>query len=239
MFIGYPRSGHSLVGSLLDAHPDAVIAHELGALPYVQRGASRNQLYWLILDADRRFTKSGRVWTEFTYAVPGQWQGRFRRLRVIGDKKGGNTTLALGEDPSLLQAVADVVGDKMVLIHVVRNPFDNIATMHRRGFGTLDECADSYFSRCVINDSVRHTDGVTVLDVRHEDVVENPSAQLGRLCSSLGLSTTTDYLADCASTVHAAPHRSRTEVTWPSETSDRVSQGILDFDFLDGYSFDG
>ncbi len=26
MFIGYPKSGHSLVGSLLDAHPDMVIA---------------------------------------------------------------------------------------------------------------------------------------------------------------------------------------------------------------------
>ncbi len=26
MFIGYPRSGHSLVGSLLDAHPNIIVA---------------------------------------------------------------------------------------------------------------------------------------------------------------------------------------------------------------------
>ena len=28
MFIGYPRSGHSIVGSLMDAHPHMVIANE-------------------------------------------------------------------------------------------------------------------------------------------------------------------------------------------------------------------
>ena len=32
IFIGYPRSGHSLLGSLLDAHPEMVIAHELDVL---------------------------------------------------------------------------------------------------------------------------------------------------------------------------------------------------------------
>src|SRR5687767_7508658 len=45
-FVGYPRSGHSLVGSLLDAHPDMAIAHEMDALRFV-RGYSRNQLFHL------------------------------------------------------------------------------------------------------------------------------------------------------------------------------------------------
>ena len=35
LFIGYPRSGHSLVGSLLDAHPDIAIAHEVNVLGLV------------------------------------------------------------------------------------------------------------------------------------------------------------------------------------------------------------
>ena len=40
MFIGYPRSGHSLVGSLLDAHPNIIIAHELNALQFVVAGCT-------------------------------------------------------------------------------------------------------------------------------------------------------------------------------------------------------
>jgi len=35
LFVGYPRSGHSLVGSLIDAHPHAIIAHEVKTLANV------------------------------------------------------------------------------------------------------------------------------------------------------------------------------------------------------------
>ena len=37
LFVGHPRSGHSLVGSLLDAHPDVVVSHELDALEVRRR----------------------------------------------------------------------------------------------------------------------------------------------------------------------------------------------------------
>ncbi|MGH7966379.1 MAG: sulfotransferase, partial [Candidatus Binatia bacterium] len=52
-FIGYPRSGHSIVGAMLDAHPQAVIAHEMGALHYVQVGFDRLRLYHLLLQNTR------------------------------------------------------------------------------------------------------------------------------------------------------------------------------------------
>ena len=32
LFCGYRRSGHSAIGSVIDAHPDALISHELKAL---------------------------------------------------------------------------------------------------------------------------------------------------------------------------------------------------------------
>jgi hypothetical protein len=35
LFIGYPRSGHRLIGALLDAHPDVAIAHEILSGSYV------------------------------------------------------------------------------------------------------------------------------------------------------------------------------------------------------------
>lgn len=41
MFVGYPKSGHSLIGSLLDAHPQMAITHELDVLKYVHAGFSK------------------------------------------------------------------------------------------------------------------------------------------------------------------------------------------------------
>ena len=60
---------------------------------------------------------------------------------MIGDKKGGKSTLRLGERPELLDRLAATVAVPVKIIQVVRNPYDNIATMHRRaprastGFG--------------------------------------------------------------------------------------------------------
>ena len=85
-FIGYPRSGHTLIGSLLDAHPQAMIADELDALRYNQAGFSRRQIFYLLLRNSRISAAGGRERTGYHYRVPGQWQGRFEKLRVIGDK---------------------------------------------------------------------------------------------------------------------------------------------------------
>ena len=36
IFVGYPRSGHSLIAALLDAHPEIVISMEWGALSHLR-----------------------------------------------------------------------------------------------------------------------------------------------------------------------------------------------------------
>jgi hypothetical protein len=41
LFIGYPGSGHTLLGMLLNAHREAVIVHELKVLRYAGRCLSR------------------------------------------------------------------------------------------------------------------------------------------------------------------------------------------------------
>ena len=87
MFIGYPRSGHSLIGSLLDAHQNMVIAHELDAMKYVKYGFSKEQIFYLILENSKNFTKKGREWTGYSYLVPNQWHSRFSKLKLLAIKK--------------------------------------------------------------------------------------------------------------------------------------------------------
>jgi hypothetical protein len=240
MFIGYPRSGHSLVGSLLDAHPEIVIAHELDALKYLHTGLiGREQLFSLLLKKDKGFTEQGRLWTYgFDYSVPGQWQGHFTQLRVIGDKKGGATTRRLARDPMLLARLRSTVGMKIHAIHVMRNPFDNIASMHRRGSTTLKESRDAYFSLCAANEALRRDPSICVFDVRHEDLITEPKVVLTDLCAFLGLESTDAYLDACAAVVYPQPHRSRVDVDWPLGLRGEVQQAIDASSFLRGYAFD-
>ena len=245
MFVGYPRSGHSLVGSLLDAHPEAVIAHELDALRLVKWGFGRRQLYWLLLENSRGFAREGRRWTGYAYQVPNQWQGRFDRLRVVGDKRGGGSTMRLASDPGLLGRLKKTVGQGIRYVHVVRNPYDNVATMYRRALARdpdtdLASITAGYLLRCETNARLKgHLGENEVLDVHHEAVIDDPKAALGGLCRFLGLQAGEDYLRDCASIVFDSPNKSRHAVEWDRGSLEAIRAATSRFDFLEGYSFKG
>ncbi|MDQ3352881.1 MAG: sulfotransferase [Actinomycetota bacterium] len=195
MFVGASRSGHSLVGSLLNAHPDVVVAHQLHGLRYVAAGFNRTQLLGMILRTDRRYGRRGRVSNKgrYHYAVPGQWQGRYRTLRFAGDKRGASSATLLDQRPELLDRLRSVLGVPIRIVHVIRNPFDNIATMSIRFRFNLPEAGERYFARArararaTATASVRATTADSEwLDLRHEDLIAHPPEQLGLLCRSLG-----------------------------------------------------
>ncbi len=238
MFIGYSRSGHSLLGSLVDAHPDAVIAHELDALRLFHLGFRKSQVYSLILERERQRALGVRSSGRYDYAVPRQWQGRYRELRVIGDKKGGRSTRRLGSDPGLLDRVRRILGTRLRIIHVVRNPYDNIATMYQRRNAPLDHRVEYYFSLCrTVSDLKQRLDPAEVIDIRHEDVVSDPASSLTRLGAFLGLDMSTEYIEDCASILFPSPRQTRGRAPWTDELITKVAREIDEFEFLRGYCF--
>jgi hypothetical protein len=239
MFVGYPRSGHSLSGSLLDAHPDMVIAHELDALRLVAARVDRDRLFSLVLANDRAFTQRGRRWEGYAYEVPGQWQGRVRRLRVIGDKKAGMSTYRLGRRPELLASLQELVQVPVHLVHHVRNPFDNIATLSIRHGWPLGSAIELFFSLCATVSWCRAEIGAgRWIDVRHEDLVASPRPVLSGLCRFLGQEPDDGYLDACAAVLFDAPRRTRDQVRWTADDVARVRRGVERWDFLAGYDAD-
>lgn len=243
LFIGYPRSGHTLVGSLVDAHPKAVIAHELDVIAFVAAGFGRLQLYDLILRNNRTFAEMGHRWAGYDYAVGGQWQGRYDEMLVLGDKKGGRATLRLQETPALLDRLRATVGVPVRLIHVVRNPYDNIASSHARkggrDGGEVTPRIKRYFRLCDgVSAIKRRTEPQDILDVRLEELAAAPVATLRVVMDFLGLEPTGEYLAAAATKVFSSPKKSRYSIDWSEGDRARVAEGIETYEHLAGYSFD-
>jgi hypothetical protein len=243
-FIGYPRSGHSIIGSLLDAHPRMIIAHELDALKYLESGYGRERIYSLLLYKSQLFKKRGAVSSGYTYKVPNQWQGEFETLRVIGDKKGAGTIKRIQDRPELLDRFLQTIDVPVKFVHVLRNPYDNISTIYSRKQKkeealTLDESATYYFSLCETVARVKARVGPdAVLDVRLEEFIADPRATLTRICRFLGLEASDEYLRDCASIVYESPNKSRHRVAWSGEQIDAVARRAEAFPFLNGYSYE-
>jgi hypothetical protein len=244
LFIGHARSGHSIVGALLDAHPAAVVSDELDAVRYFRRGFSRDQLYRLSIDRAARQArnerrKRGRHGKTYSYFVPGQWQGRFRILQVVGDSTAGETVRALDADPRLLGAIRHRMRPAEVrVIHVVRNPFDNISTMIIRGGRTFEVAVRRYFENCDMLARQRAAIGTAALaTLRHEDLVTNPHARLAELCRFLELDPDPAYLDGCAGILFSAPSRTRNSIDWTPERIAEVTERMAAHDFLAGYRY--
>jgi sulfotransferase family protein len=238
IFIGYQRSGHSLVGALLDAHPEAVIAHELGALSLFSAGITKRALYSRIVENEHVFSRDGaRPRPGYELSVPGAWQGCFTRLSVIGDKAGGESTRALAADSDLVPRLERSLGVPVRVIHVVRNPYDNIASILRKPNNRrLHRITQRHFETLRVNARLRQRLGDRVIDVRHEKLIAAPEDELTRLCRFLGLKPIPSYLESCARVVFDAPRQSRREVSWPPKLSAKVERRIARYDFLAGYS---
>jgi hypothetical protein len=239
-FVGYARSGSTLVGAILNAHPEIVIANELDVLAYVERGVERKKIFSLLLQQERDFAATGYQWTGYDYAVPGQYQGTFERLRVIGDKRAGRSTHRLRGNPGLLDLVRRTVKVPIRIVHVVRNPYDNVATMARRRNGDLSGALENYLQLSATVDEVRARLGPDeLLDVRYESFVQRPAESIAGLCRFLGVAAPAAYIQACVPLVRPSGSRSRDQISWSASERREIDTLIERRTFLAGYAFDG
>lgn len=143
-FIGYPRSGHSIVGSILDAHPHIVISHEFMLMnrqavfsePWTANWTSDlfNVLYQhSYLDVQNGTRNSGMTEKGYALHIDGLWQGEYDKfIDVIGDKSGGLTTSQYVHDAVKFQHNYKELASRLPVpikaVHVLRNPYDQITT---------------------------------------------------------------------------------------------------------------
>jgi hypothetical protein len=246
MFVGYQRSGHSLIGALLDAHPDMIIAHELNVLNFLKKGYSRKQIFHLLLQQSKAFYQDGSQWMGYSYRVEGQWQGRYRDLKVIGDKRGGSSIKILQDNPELLDKVSSFCS-KLRLIHVIRNPYDNIATMVMRKEQKLNRVfteedylrkIDHYFDKSNEINEIKKLNK-NLIDIYIEDFVKDPVGHLVEICAFLGVESNEEYIESCAKIVFKQNSKSRHKINkWTPEIIENIKNKINEFEFLQKYSFE-
>jgi len=244
-FLGHGRSGSTVVAALLDAHRHVILADRISLVGYLSAGFRREQLFRILLQnsgfvTSRGRQKGGRDGRTYSYAVPGQWQGRYEDLQVIGSRNAGPFTRRIGDDPRLLDLLQQSMeGLSLRFIQVVRNPFDVISTMFIRSGRELMDGIRAYFTRCeAINRVEEQMGSSAILRVRHEDLLNQPRPSLIGMCDFLGLDTPDDYLDACSSILYKSPVATRSKVAWTPDLIQEVHHRIQEFPFLKGYSFD-
>lgn len=149
-FIGYPRSGHSIVASLLDAHSRIIIAHEFSLFTWWSEYKEKHRDFKLISTSTKHVLFDALSNNSYQEAIHGErsghyvnkgyslntnspWHGRCDGfVQVIGDKRAGGTSLYYQTSPKAFnksyQELLELVNVPVGIFHIVRNPYDLIST---------------------------------------------------------------------------------------------------------------
>ena len=138
--IGIPDSWVIRVPTLcIDAHPNVIIAHEFFLFQrlsqdhqrFINRSRLFNQLYKNSYKvANEGWHVSSNKVKGYSLDMEGAWQGRFTKLKVIGDKSGGKTTDIYTRNSQqfkdMYQQLSVSVKVPVKALHIIRNPFDMV-----------------------------------------------------------------------------------------------------------------
>lgn len=250
IFIGYPRSGHTIIASLLNAHPNIMIGIEEGILLQLNLlKCSKNQIFHSIIKNAISFSnKRQNIWTGYSYEVKNSWQGNYKELYVIGDKHGGENSKLISKNPHLLSKLEKVIRLRPKIIHVMRNPFDIITTHTIRMISiesknkptelNLLSKIQEFFEEVEVLNRLKKEGNYDILDVHHEDFIKSPKETLIGILAFLSIEADEEYLSKCQSILYQTPNRSRLNIEWPEKLIEYVENKITEYSFLRNYKYD-
>jgi len=260
-FVGYARSGHSTIANLLNAHPRVVVSHDYSIF---SRWTEEPQLYvnktWVfnsLLNSSWKYRKvNGLLRKTFSLENSNVWQGLYKNhIQVIGDKAGAMTVQLFRKNQSaFLKTYKEMKRQLRIpfnVIHVIRNPYDNIAAMVLRNSNFKGNLSSTniyynntdlkmyilnYFRQVQTVAKMVKTIPLHSINIYIEDLFSNPNQVMRKLCSFLHVECSNPYLHQCANSVYSSATFPRDLVHWSLSNIELVNQNVRKFHFLNRYS---
>ena len=185
----------------------------------------------------------------------------YKNLKVIGDKCGTETVYVYQSDPShfrkLLKQLSDTLQIQVMAVHVIRNPYDVIATncfpssmtsginrpTEKNKFNDTN-CLKKIVLRVIeVEDVVMSMKNdaelsLKILDIHNADYVKTPVETVKKICEFLEVDCPEGYLQACKEKAYSSTSKTRRLVVWPKEMAKQIDEAMKRFPFLQRYSYD-
>jgi hypothetical protein len=237
LVVGNARSGTTIVGAIIDSHPHMLCANESSASAIFWRDMNRQQILENMIENCRRNLASDRPSEGYLYAIYAGDKDS-AAIAVIGDKIWNPALLLIAGQRNLLSSLQERTAAAIRLVHCVRNPFDVVATMHKRSGAPLRDRLRWYVMHCEAIQIIIEREESPIMLLRHENLIANPRAVSRDMFEWLGHPTTEEHLDLIQAKVFQEPRRTRYEIQWPDDLIREVERLQIRFPFLAGYDFE-
>jgi hypothetical protein len=235
LIIGNARSGSTILGSVINSHPQAIIANETKSSGVFWNKIPKDEI---LADIKSNVSKQNcSVDLKSGYKpIPKVNTPDRVQLLIMGDKIWNPATLILHGKNELKQQLSNTLGLPIYLLHAIRNPFDVIATMHLRSGASIADRTEWYFMHCeavkVIKSRCTPSE---FLHVYHEDLITNPDSEIRSICCFLNLPVNLNHLEVVKQSLYRIPNESRYSVQWSKDEWHTILKRMENFKFLHKY----
>ena len=268
-FVGHPCSGHSIVGSLIDSHPHMVISHEYTLFKKLSTevlAPTKPEIFNTLWRAAQAVAgeHAARALNEkgYTLFVDGLYEGKYVDfIDVIGDKRGDRVIEMFMDHPrnwSSVYSILQSLNVTLKVIHVIRNPYDNIATLiffvktsQTLTFGSVKQSNKThsfsskhilkwirfYFQHHEAIVKARKKYNLDIIEVHGKDLISDSKGTLLKLCDQLGVTCSDNYLEMCSKKIFKTESKTRYLVKWTDEQLELIQQNIKKYSCVKGYTF--
>lgn len=238
MFMGYPRSGHTLVASMLNAHPNVICSNQM----FIIQNIEKQMLDPLLL-------------TILNGATDMHWKPEVKidktpksDIYVIGDKTGHRTVEYLIDNPGQLDHLKTIVPWPIKWVHVVRNPYDCMATWTKKNFDNKKKkspasaSVEAEFKAAfekfkALNQKIAELKkSEDVLTLVHEKVVVSKDQTMQQLCNFLDIEKTDEWRKRVVKTLWKTPRITRRKISWtPFMKNSIMNYVVKKYPWMKGY----
>jgi len=212
---------------MLDMHPLIGIAHQVNALNYEDKDMLFNALL-------------GRMYS--TETLDG--------IDVIGTKSGHQTMKHLLRNPDYsLDKFKALIDMPLKIIHIVRNPFDNLSTWVNRAKEEHQRKGIDKPEIDILNAKIAHyyevnqkiqevIDTEDVFTYRLDRLIKKPGKTVKAIYEFLEVPFNGEIVTQAKSMIYEKQRITRESISWNDDTVKDVMKIIEEFDFLKGYKFE-
>ena len=188
---------------------------------------------------------------EHIYKIPNQYQGRIKKLYVLGDKKSWCNTEEMitwvkkSIFESELNSLQETLDLPIKFIQLIRNPFDVIISRKamvdkkRGGNRNLSQWSRMYFQHHKIAKKLEKfcltDENFTFHKMYQEELISEPKKQLKELCEFLEVEPFSDYIKDCSSIIFDKPRKTSKSRDWLDEEKKFIYDEIFKHEELKHY----
>lgn len=236
IFIGSPRTGSTLLGQLINYHPQCLVSTEERflqqvitqgipidkALRSVKKAAIKQ--FKMGLENDKKYGKSlnryQNRWIRMNH-LSGDPDFKKREIEVIGDKKAGGTTQVFIDNPAeRVEFLESHLNTR--LIQIIRNPVHAaISYMKSHRIDSFEKACDEIIMKTHVAHNLGNRTANRYHYLYYEDLLETPQKELTRILTWLKVDVSDRWLDKISEIIN---HREPAQ--HPAEY-DRIAQKLI------------